>query len=100
MAKEDFKKTDDEKKLEMAGRARLAMQIAEKQNPRKGDEYMSAEAEAVANALEEDLRRRPGKMKYKEETYKKGGKVKKAASKPKVRGCGIAKRGVKKCKMY
>jgi hypothetical protein len=33
-------------------------------------------------------------------SFKKGGKVKKAASKPKVRGSGCAKRGVKKCKMY
>ena len=33
-------------------------------------------------------------------TYKCGGKVKKMASGGKVRGCGRAKRGVKKAKMY
>jgi hypothetical protein len=99
--KKDWEKTEDKKKMEMAGRARLAMEIANKQNPRKGDEgdYMSKEAEALADILEADLRSRPGKVTYRGHDYKKGGKVKKAASKPKVRGCGIAKRGVKKCKM-
>ena len=55
---------------------------------------------ALPRAFMKDARRRKDKANQANEVgMKKGGKVKKYAKGGKVRGCGIAKRGVRKAKM-